>query len=80
LRKSLRALRITKLRYVSRLFSYYINRYIISLKNDDLKEEDNQFDEEGEMNKFIINEMVDFMGGILFEASLLLATDKAVDY
>jgi hypothetical protein len=32
------------------------------------------------MNKFIINELVDFMGGILFEASILLAIDKAVDY
>jgi len=32
------------------------------------------------MNKFIINELVDFMGGILFEASLLLAVDKAVNY
>ncbi len=47
---------------------------------DDLKTEDYQLEEDGEMNKFIVNELIDFMGGVLFEASILLAVDKSIDY
>lgn len=77
---SLRALRTAKLRHITKLFGYYIDRYLMNLKTDDLAIEENFIDEEGEMSKFIVNEMVGFMGGILFESSLLLALDKSLDF
>lgn len=53
--KSLRSLRVTKLRFVTKLFSHYINRYILKLKSDDLSmDEGADFDVEEEVNKFII--------------------------
>jgi hypothetical protein len=50
------------------------------MKNDDLVVEENHFDEESEMNRFILNEMAGFAGGILFESSLLLALDSSLGY
>jgi Ion channel len=73
-------LRTTKLRYVSRLFKQYIEKFIARLKSDDLIIENNNLDEEGEMNRFILNELAGFAGGILFESSLLLALDASLNY
>jgi len=71
---------MSKLRFISRLFSTYLEKYLIRIKTDDLVVEENQFDEDAEMTRFIINELAAFAGGILFESSLLLALDSCLDF
>lgn len=64
--KSLRSLRITKLRFVTKLFGYYINRYIQQQRSDDLTvQAQGDVDEDEEMNKFILEQVINLLGGLL---------------
>jgi hypothetical protein len=37
-------------------------------------------DEDEEMMKFLVEQLINFISGILIEASLLLAIDRSLDY
>lgn len=77
----MRSLRITKLRYISRIFTHYVKKYIFQLKTEELTMEDIiEKDEEGEMNQFIYESLVKFSGGITIQSSLILAIDKILDF
>jgi hypothetical protein len=65
------------MRYVTRLFGQIIHRYNVQRTKEDASAE---VDEEEEMNKFIIEQLINFTGGILIQSSLLLALDRALDY
>jgi len=74
-------MRITKLRYLSKLLTHYVKKYILQLKTDDLTMEDViERDEEGEMNQFIFESLIKFGGGITIESSAILMIDKMLGY
>jgi hypothetical protein len=58
-----------------------LKKFVLRLKEDDLVETGTtDFDEEGELNRFIYESLIKFSSGILIESTYFLAFDAFVDY
>lgn len=77
----MRSLRVTKLRYLTKLVSHYLKRFVLRIKSDDLSAyEKEDFDEEGELNKFIVDSVIKFLSGIIIESTYFIAFDELADF
>jgi hypothetical protein len=72
----LRSLRILKLRMLINLVKNNLKKFVLRFKEDDLQAvSGSDFDEEGELNRFIMESLIKFSSGILIESTYFLAFD-----
>ena len=82
--KILRALRVTKLRYITKLVSHYLKSFVFNsmTRTNDLLNEEAQaeFDEEGQLNTFIVDSLVKFISSILIESTYFIVLNELCDF
>jgi hypothetical protein len=78
--KILRSLRILKLRSILNLATSNFKKFVLKLKSNDVSAtEGMDYDEEGELNRFIIDSLIKFTSGILIESTYFLSLDHFWD-